>query len=48
MCCDICHYYDECKDLDNLNDNCCPECPDYHECRDEKNFEEETDDIDEY
>lgn len=32
MCCDICPYYDECHELDNLQENCCAECPDYAEC----------------
>lgn len=32
MCCDICPYYDECQELDKLQENCCVECPDYNEC----------------
>jgi hypothetical protein len=49
VCCDICPYYDECKDLDNLNENCCPECPDYKECSGEKEYQdEELEETDEY
>jgi len=43
MCCDICPYFDECEDLDELQEDCCPECPDYHDCqeRDAEQSEEE-------
>jgi hypothetical protein len=33
MCCDICPYYDECEELEELQEECCPECPDYHDCQ---------------
>ncbi|MEO0074949.1 MAG: hypothetical protein ABIK31_02435 [candidate division WOR-3 bacterium] len=51
MCCEVCPYYDECRDMETLNENCCPECPDYEECQaNEKYDEEDTDFIadDEY
>lgn len=48
MCCDICPYFDECKDFDKLDENVCPECPDYRECISEKEISEDTDDFDEY
>jgi len=32
MCCEICPYYEECKELGKLKDTCCEECPDYYEC----------------
>ena len=33
MCCDICPYYDECDELDELQEECCPECPDFGSCQ---------------
>lgn len=45
MCCDICPYYDECQELDKLQESCCGECPDYEECigaNYEQNAEEEV------
>lgn len=41
VCCDICPYYDECEELDELQEDCCLECPDYYECQEEE--EEESD-----
>jgi hypothetical protein len=32
MCCDICPYFDECQELDKLQETCCVECPDHNEC----------------
>jgi hypothetical protein len=43
MCCDICPYYEECQELDKLQDNCCAECPDYSECIGGEGYEEELD-----
>lgn len=44
MCCDICPYYDECQELDKLQEDCCSECPDFNECKgkgqEEDEFEE--------
>jgi hypothetical protein len=43
MCCDICPYYEECQELDKLQENCCAECPDYSECIGGEGYEEELD-----
>ncbi|MEO0076182.1 MAG: hypothetical protein ABIK33_00230 [candidate division WOR-3 bacterium] len=49
MCCDICPFYDECQELDKLDENCCSECPDYSDCQGEKFDEEDYDeDLDEF
>lgn len=33
MCCDICPFYDECEELEELQDECCRECPDFEDCQ---------------
>lgn len=40
MCCDICPYFDECEELDELRADCCQECPDYFDCREHASDEE--------
>jgi hypothetical protein len=48
MCCDICPYYDECQELDKLQENCCGECPDYQECIGVNYEQNEEEEIEEY
>jgi hypothetical protein len=33
MCCDICPFFDECEELDELQEDCCRECPDFGDCQ---------------
>jgi hypothetical protein len=33
MCCDICPFFDECEELDELQEVCCRECPDFGDCQ---------------
>lgn len=33
MCCDICPFFDECEELDELQEECCRECPDFRDCQ---------------
>jgi hypothetical protein len=40
MCCDICPYYDECAELEELQENCCADCPDFADCQDREGIEE--------
>ena len=44
MCCDICPFYDECEELDELQEDCCRECPDFGDCQAEERSSEETED----
>jgi hypothetical protein len=44
MCCDICPFYDECEELDELQEDCCRECPDFSDCQAEERGSEETED----
>ena len=41
MCCDICPYFDECEDTDELQDDCCRECPEYPDCQNKDDTEDE-------
>lgn len=33
MCCDVCPYFDECEELDDLREECCADCPDLSDCQ---------------
>jgi hypothetical protein len=44
MCCDICPFYDECVELDELQENCCRECPDFGDCQSESRDTQEEED----
>jgi hypothetical protein len=33
MCCDICPFFDECEELDELQEDYCRECPDFGDCQ---------------
>lgn len=46
MCCDICPYFEECQELDKLQENCCAECPDYADCMGGEEYQEEFNDED--
>jgi len=41
MCCDICPFFDECEELDELQEECCRECPDFGDCQAEDRGSEE-------
>lgn len=43
MCCDICPFFDECEELDELQPDCCPECPDFGNCQEKLEKELEAD-----
>jgi hypothetical protein len=42
LCCDICPFYDECEELDELLDECCRECPDFLDCQSKAGSGEEA------